>query len=1578
MNPFDRIVDSATEYQDLDEEFYEERLERYDGNRRRWATAIDKAAYDVIEKIAIGSTDTKDDIGGTIGTTDFPRATGSYYVEGLQALTDESSQLTEVVRDYEDEDVGRLVLKLTELRQKLQSATTEELSPESVSKTLEGLIEKLTAKEVESGALRQPLRETEAVVDMLVQLFSDPTAKEYADALVDETARAADSESILSLVDDPQLTTPLWRHQEDALTDWIENDRRGYVNMATATGKTVLGLSAIAQRFNGLHPANDSEKLEPKSPASLNDNLRVLIVAGRNLLLNQWREEFESHLNIPKHRTEARETETGREIRLNWGTIEFKTSQQLSNDEDVDYYDLVILDEAHRYSRGSSSDRGWRDIFRNLTEKSDDILAMSGSIDAGWIGDETVETVLKEELDEVFTFTLPKARSRGIVADFSWYVSYVPAAKGDSVENLVDVTSTCTRYFGSPSGPNFDSLDEQVSDADVWTLKDLRSFANTTTGRELRKESDKFDSLANAAFSRSTRRWQLEPSIDVIVDILERHPERKSVVLVQSYSFAAKVESALEGTSFASDSLALTENSDDPNEVIEQFNDDEISVLIGPGDLLGTGIDLPDAEIAVNVGKGGISSSLIQRIGRVLRNPTGEKNATFYQLASIPIDSEALIPTEDGRRFLDRICSFGLLGEQMDEIPRFDSPSENLRSNLRALETTGVASFRKLPYEFSEFTDSSEKAEKLGELCQAIESSDGDEISSFQWMAPESAAKQSEEEFNWQSGCGNDGSATHEMNTKDSLPDSVKSDTNLEETVSEEAFERVDDVAKREPITDEELIDLWGLDSAIELAQIVKGDLDDCLRRNEDGDVCTTDIGRYLVDEDSEEGSLRNGKSQSETSDTGSGVKDDKKQDSANESSHLEEEDVSEAGDSEASPQTTDTCIDESSPELIELVQTEFGINQTASNRILDLHEREKAVDVEKLVEGWEFEEPSDVYKYTNDTMAGLARVVGMGDVKLSEEARSRITSLESEVGSEGENTDTEYENPDKEELPEEESELSSGEKKEKQKDVEPKVHGSQKEHTAEESESEIPEYYSQHLETEREALINELRSIEEHALYPPTEEDAISESSFPFGSYVFEFGTYADALKAAGYKVKDQDLTENTDKEHRPSEIVATVQIVADLLGEPPCPSVFDQLAPMTSDLASSLGTWRQIIVEAGLDRRSVREDTELSDGPSHEELIDLIQQSATATGRTPTLKEVHERYDLTPTDVVSAVESWRDVRENIEKIEGINGRNSLLAIDRPSAATTRFADSVLKTDSGNAPYYRTLEALLEVDLLDVLDSTKDDSVTHLEATTADDQSGTEDGVADRDDEDRSERQPIIVEDRLQPEQELDKKEELKDDLRRLTREFGHPPRPVDVENYGRFTSADYITEFGTWNDIISELGYSFDDAWDHQDDHDDELLDTLEDLAKQVGHRPTTRNIDELTDYSATSYVSRFGSVEQAIEETNLDVEMDGWALEVVEAVSDSWEPLGVFEDVEGRKRAGVEALLLLKRGWTGTGHEIINEVQTRIDVDQSSYQNTWKETVRPVLVEAKSRNLVEQADGSRIWSWAGELER
>jgi len=64
--------------------------------------------------------------------------------------------------------------------------------------------------------------------------------------------------------------------------------------MATATGKTVAGIAAIADICCAF--PNQSDSSEP-------DNARILIVAHSNAILKQWEREIQEKLGLPCHRT---------------------------------------------------------------------------------------------------------------------------------------------------------------------------------------------------------------------------------------------------------------------------------------------------------------------------------------------------------------------------------------------------------------------------------------------------------------------------------------------------------------------------------------------------------------------------------------------------------------------------------------------------------------------------------------------------------------------------------------------------------------------------------------------------------------------------------------------------------------------------------------------------------------------------------------------------------------------------------------------------------------------------------------------------------------------------------------------------------------------------------------------------------------------------------------------------------------------------------------------------------------------------------------------------------------------------
>ena len=702
--PFD--ADALTEHTSADEQFHEDRLDRDGIEPSQWPAQIDRAALDIQYGIAIGSTDDAFDIGGTIDRFNFGRATEDFYVEGIQALAGGDSNIARSIDRYDPTEIGDLAFHLNVFRHKLES-TGQSLD---IDRALAAFVEKQAAsaidasakKERNAGAGLRQLRDTSSASDLMVTLFSDPRIDAYAQTLISQLPDVnVESQELLRKIDEPRMTTPLWAHQKRALKEWIEQGENGYVDMATATGKTVLGLAAIAYRYGELHPA-DVELAEQADRTQNFDGRNrpptVLIVAGNEVLLEQWRDEFDDHLDIPKSRTEPIDTETGATVELDWGQIErieFRTAQALLERQDFTGYDLVVLDEAHRYTRASEGGRSWGDLFATLTEQSNAVLAMSGSVDGGWAGDVGAREALEEHLDRCIRFSVPEARDRGVIADFTWQIHYAPADVDDEQRLATQTQVTASNYDAQTGTLDADALNvlETELPTPFTTYGDIRSFVQSKEGNRLREKSDEFDVFASALLARRPTRWNTSPAVDEIATLVDQHaPYQKTVVLVQSYNEAEEVrDELLERFGFDDRNvIALLSSDDDRREKIKRYNDLERGVIIGPGDLLGVGIDLPDAEIAINVARGGVNASLVQRIGRVLRNPSGDKEATFYHVIPQPTSDEALAPIEDGAQLLRFAGEYRTLGDTFKELPSFDAADGDVESTLVELENAGV------------------------------------------------------------------------------------------------------------------------------------------------------------------------------------------------------------------------------------------------------------------------------------------------------------------------------------------------------------------------------------------------------------------------------------------------------------------------------------------------------------------------------------------------------------------------------------------------------------------------------------------------------------------------------------------------------------------------------------------------------------------------------------------------------------------------------------------------------------------------------------------------------------------------
>ena len=736
MDPFKNQVDDRTSYSDLDDQFREARLDRGDIDQGDWPSQIDRAAMDVAYGVALGTTGSAFDHGATIGRNDFGTACGNYYVDGLRSLAGEQSDLPRLISEYDPEDLGDLAFRLNELRVELSKLGLTDTEIGNLNRATEALVEKIITQRARDELNRQSLHQPEAVADLLYQLFSDPAVTTYADVLIEAISTGSGASvagsSLLEHLDRPQMVTLLWEHQKEAIKNWVTDaGTAGYVNMATATGKTVLGLAGIAHLFGDLHPADASDI--PDVELQTSGQVRVLIVAGQDLLLEQWQSEFDEHLNIPRSRTVAAQDDE-RIIELSWGQIEFRTAQDLLNETDQFNYDLVILDEAHRYSSGTRDSQGWRDLFEELTDSAGGILAMSGSIDDEWLGDASIKDALEENLTQCIEFTIEKARKRNVIADFRWDICYAASTTGETLAGVADSTETLRSAYNTQQHkfePHALSDDIPPAIPDQFeTLRDLRSFAHTKEGKQARDNSEQFDSFATAAFSRRPKRWQLNPPAETIGDLLAEHlPDRKTVVLVQSYAQAETIGEELRDR--YGDELVFVPQRDEeaPYDTITQFKTADQAVLVGPGEVFGVGVDLPNADVAINLAKGGVNASLIQRIGRILRNPTGDKQAHFYQIVTVPATSQARLPGEDGRRLLRRASEFRALGSRFREYPGFVVTDEETSEIIHELETAGTMAKIMDERETGEIVDDDVARELLDEITAEIDDTDSDQHS---------------------------------------------------------------------------------------------------------------------------------------------------------------------------------------------------------------------------------------------------------------------------------------------------------------------------------------------------------------------------------------------------------------------------------------------------------------------------------------------------------------------------------------------------------------------------------------------------------------------------------------------------------------------------------------------------------------------------------------------------------------------------------------------------------------------------------------------------------------------------------
>lgn len=401
----DDIADKKTGKSSPGERFREQWLDELPTSQ--WPTYIDESAQLVANGIFIGETN--------LTKADFSYETGEYYQRGLAEVSDvDPSETSLPLGSHSAKEVGLVAWTFNRLREEIR--TSNHTDYENPSRAIEAAINKLLVEKVETNRLEERELETirlpkSASVSTLVsEVFCRPRSETYLTLLL-ETIETSATSDLLERIDEPRMVTPLWDHQREALEKWLANGCRGYVDMATATGKTFLGLAAIAHHFGALHP-QDRELREERYQDEREQRATIVVVAHRDLILDQWKREFDTHLNIP----EQSGLENGEHTaHFEWGDVHFWTPNRLRESELLDRrVDLVVLDETHHYL-GSS---GFGSI---LDEIDGHILALSGSLD-----ESNARTLERRDIPKLFEFALRDGQRAGVIPQCDWDVVFTP------------------------------------------------------------------------------------------------------------------------------------------------------------------------------------------------------------------------------------------------------------------------------------------------------------------------------------------------------------------------------------------------------------------------------------------------------------------------------------------------------------------------------------------------------------------------------------------------------------------------------------------------------------------------------------------------------------------------------------------------------------------------------------------------------------------------------------------------------------------------------------------------------------------------------------------------------------------------------------------------------------------------------------------------------------------------------------------------------------------------------------------------------------------------------------------------
>lgn len=380
-------------------------------------------------------------------------------------------------------------------------------------------------------------------------------------------------------------------YQERAISGWIENGKRGMLEMATGTGKTFTAVECLRRIQN-------------------DENLFVVITAPYDHLVEQWYDELENFNIKPTILKNNWRTTLGNKLDIAHDeklTVVLCTHAKFNSDDfknKINMYKkikkFVIIDEVHHLGAGLTVDNSdYEDKFEfenslnGLIENYDYRLGLSATIDRYFDDDGT------EFLDKYF---MGKTSSRVIKFDMN------DAIQGGFLCN----------YDYHPFVVNL-------------TEQELQDYKKITRDAVIKmnsaNEKDKSFGKYLIMIKRANKIKDAENKIDAFKKILKeiKNPRyllifasQTQIPIIKKILVDAENQIGIENPTFEVITHEDPPNTKDRLPILRRFQRGDTQIIIA-NRVLDEGLNIPEAKSCIILASTGNPTQFIQRRGRVLR-----------------------------------------------------------------------------------------------------------------------------------------------------------------------------------------------------------------------------------------------------------------------------------------------------------------------------------------------------------------------------------------------------------------------------------------------------------------------------------------------------------------------------------------------------------------------------------------------------------------------------------------------------------------------------------------------------------------------------------------------------------------------------------------------------------------------------------------------------------------------------------------------------------------------------------------------------------------------------------------------